>query len=259
MGEEAVVAHRAEADVLDARHPGGLELQARHRLEVGVVAAAHLGAEVGERGVDLLPRLVAARPRARARSPRPRTSPPSARTPSSTIPAARPRQPPWSIATPRGPASAMGRQSATSTIGAASRSIATCPSASCTSVVSTSTRAPCTCRPCWRIRPPTRSRTMLRFVRTEAGVVVGPQPEVQRRVRAGGDAAVAVGEEDAGAGAEVQRDHVTSRGTSGTVSRWAYSKCARPRDCSVSRRIHPPFTLRARSLTKTRAEATSLL
>ncbi len=79
-----------------------------------------LAMSMAERGVHLGPDLVAAGPRAgsddRGTCARARPAPLSARTPSSSTPAARPRQPACSIATaPRSP-SATGRQSAVSTI-----------------------------------------------------------------------------------------------------------------------------------------------
>ncbi len=55
---------------------------------------------------------------------------PTSSTPRSTIPAARPRQPQWSIPTPRSPASATGRQSATWTKGVSRGLAVTWPSPS---------------------------------------------------------------------------------------------------------------------------------
>src|SRR4051812_20450029 len=78
-------------------------------------------------------------------------------------PPASPRQPAWSIPTPSGATSAIGRQSATSAIAATPRSAVTWPSASRTvSGSAATTSVPWTWRTCAR-RPPARWATRVRF------------------------------------------------------------------------------------------------
>src|SRR5205823_5319838 len=64
VGEEQglLSAHRAQADIVDGLHAGGLELLARDRLEVQVPATVRAVAVGGEHLVDLLPDLVATAP-----------------------------------------------------------------------------------------------------------------------------------------------------------------------------------------------------
>src|SRR3954451_7221108 len=78
-------------------------------------------------------------------------------------PPASPRQPAWSIPTPSGATSAIGRQSATRAIAATPRSAVTWPSASRTvSGSAATTSVPWTWRTCAR-RPPARWATRVRF------------------------------------------------------------------------------------------------
>ena len=78
------------------------------------------------------------------------------------------------------------------------------------------------------------------------GIVLRRQADVQRRVRALGEAAAARREQRRGAG-QVDRQvlaggaeaHRTSSSTPSTGARWAYSKWAVPSATSVSRRTQP--------------------
>ena len=123
--------------------PAALELVARDRLQVEVPAAAHALADARRtpRGPRRRPRSSTARARPDRRLERPvGAQVADARTPSATIPAARPRQPACSIATapassrrpaPAAPAAiAIGRQSAVMTIGATPLRRVACASAS---------------------------------------------------------------------------------------------------------------------------------
>src|SRR5664280_374437 len=74
----------------------------------------------------------------------------SARTPSSSTPAARPRQPACTIATAPSPARATGRQSAVSTIAPTPRTQVACPSAS---IATASPPLPWTARTRWTVVP----------------------------------------------------------------------------------------------------------
>src|SRR5258705_425539 len=104
--------------------------------------------------------------------------PPRAATPASSTPAASPRQPACTMPTEPGPASATGRQSATSTIAATPGRVVSCPSASCGWSASTATRVPWTWRPCASRAAPTCARTRSRFSRTRSGSSSVPTPRL---------------------------------------------------------------------------------
>ena len=119
VGEEALVADRARRARRARRATPAASRRSRgDRAQVDRAAAP--AAAPAERLVHLRADLVAAGTRAgaddRRRSARRRASSRSARTPSSSTPAARPRQPAWSIATAPGAAERDGRQSAVRTI-----------------------------------------------------------------------------------------------------------------------------------------------